>query len=245
MKKVLIEGVEVSVKDIVKKAGVCSASAYRRLNKYKTLKELFKPAETSGGGRRAKVFEIEGKTFDAITYSKKHPMSRQRAYEILNTSKTLEQLKYKTECQVNGPREDDLTQGGTIKVYEIEGRQFTAKMLAAETGISLTACYHRLKTSKTLEQLYQHKKTNQYGSMAKDYVVDGQTFTIREVADKMGISESTARYRLCRSKTVEELFAPVKQTGNRTAGETAVYFDERPVKMTEDAMFKLIMKAVA
>jgi len=245
MKKVLIEGVEITVKDIIEKAGICSASAYRRLKRYKTLEDMFKTAETSNGGRPAKVFEIEGKIFDAITYSEKYPMTRQRAYDILSTTKTLKELKLRTERQISVPQEDDLTQGGTIKVYEIEGRKFTAKMLEAEIGLSLTACYHRLKTSKTLEELYQHKKLNQYGSMAKDYVVDGQTFTIREVAEKLGISESTARYRLTRSKTVEELFAPVKQTANRKSNETSVYLDDRPVKMIEDAMFKLIMKAVA
>jgi len=143
---------------------------------------------------------------------------------------------------------EDLSRGGTVRVFEIEGKQFTAKTFHKETGISIPACYHRLKTARTLEELYQHKKTNRYGSMCKQYVVDGQTFTIREVAEKLGVTESTARYRINNSNTVEELFKPVSETcrsTGRSRGESSECYGERPVKMIEDAMFKLIMKAVA
>jgi len=138
---------------------------------------------------------------------------------------------------------EDLSQGGTVKVFEIEGKQFTAKTFHEETGISIPACYHRLKTARTLEQLYQHKKLNRFGSVARDYIVDGQKFTIREVAEKLGVSDSTARYRLLRSETVDELFKPVNEICRSAASNECN--DERPVKMIEDAMFKLIMKAVA
>jgi len=77
----------------------------------------------------------------------------------------------------------------------------------------------------------------------KTYLLDNsRRVTVKQVALKVGISESAARNRLIKSKNPDRIFAPATSNGG-CAGKKVQYkrVNRRPI---DDPMFVLAMKAI-
>jgi len=95
------------------------------------------------------------------------------------------------------------------RIYIIEGKKFTAKLLAKELKCQEESARNRLKKCKTLKELYKPVKGGNGGSFSKEYVFEGTILTANSLAKKLNCSKGTARLRLINSKTIAEVFAPV------------------------------------
>lgn len=145
-----------------------------------------------------------------------------------------------------------------IKIYTIEGKEFTSIGLAKELGIKQNTARSRLLKARTINDLYKpiidkRKKEKQ------SYRVGNKHWTCEDIADIVGCANSTAWHRiqtvlknptnpkyteewLLRPPTVynvkrEEL--PISSDSKETTDECINY-----TRMINDDMFKLAMKVI-
>jgi len=92
------------------------------------------------------------------------------------------------------------------KTYIIDGKEFTAVGLGKELGVSQQTARNRLKTAKTIDDLYNslHKKK------FKSRTIEGKEYTTETLAEELGSSLPLARARLNKCNTLEELLRPIR-----------------------------------
>lgn len=123
------------------------------------------------------------------------------------------------------------------KTYIIEGKEFNATDLAKEVGISQPAARNRLKTNKTIKDLYRPLHITEY----KKHIIEGKEFTSLEIAKILNCSDSTARARLNQSSTLKELLTPIySRTHSSDRCGKIIKMDENTA---ECHMRKLAMRA--
>ena len=77
----------------------------------------------------------------------------------------------------------------------------------------------------------------------KSYLLDNsRRVTVKQVAKKVGISESAARNRLLKSSNPDVIFAPASSNGGRPKKEVQYKrVNPRPI---DDPMFRLALRAI-
>jgi hypothetical protein len=95
------------------------------------------------------------------------------------------------------------------KTYIIEGKEFNAVELGKELSITQQTARNRLKTCKTIKELTTSARKFG-GSSAKVYTIEGTNVSTIDVMKKLGCGQNTARNRIYKSKTLKELYMPIK-----------------------------------
>ena len=93
--------------------------------------------------------------------------------------------------------------------WTIEGKTYTARKLADELDIHYSSARARLKRCTTLEELLRPREHDGTGCKEKTYIVENKEFTCKKLAEELGTNVHTARYRLLKSKTIDELYKPI------------------------------------
>jgi len=77
----------------------------------------------------------------------------------------------------------------------------------------------------------------------KTYLLDNsRRVTVKQVAEKVGISESAARNRLLKSKNPDVIFAP--QSSNGGGRKKKVQYKQVNIRPIDDPMFRLALMAI-
>ena len=77
----------------------------------------------------------------------------------------------------------------------------------------------------------------------KTYLLDNsRRVTVKQVSEKVGISESAARNRLLKSKNPDVIFAP--QSSNGGGRKKKVQYKQVNIRPIDDPMFRLALKAI-
>ena len=77
----------------------------------------------------------------------------------------------------------------------------------------------------------------------KTYLLDNsRRVTVKQVAEKVGISESAARNRLIKSRNPDRIYAPA--TSNGGGKKKKVQYKRVNLRPIEDPMFRLALKAI-
>ena len=126
------------------------------------------------------------------------------------------------------------------KQWNIEGQTFTVRGLADQVGIHYQSARQRLDTCNTLKELLRPRSHDGSGNTTKIYIIEGKEFTSSVLADELGTNKHTARYRLEKATTIDELYKPINYGTVR---------DKRYKELTEkdildQKMFKLAMGVI-
>ena len=77
----------------------------------------------------------------------------------------------------------------------------------------------------------------------KTYLLDNsRRVTVKQVAERVGISESAARNRLIKSRNPDRIYAP--QSSNGGGKKKKVQYKRVNLRPIEDPMFRLALKAI-
>jgi len=77
----------------------------------------------------------------------------------------------------------------------------------------------------------------------KTYLLDNsRRVTVKQVAEKVGISESAARNRLIKSRNPDKIYAPASSNGG--CPKKKVQYKQVNKRPIEDPMFVLALKAI-
>ena len=77
----------------------------------------------------------------------------------------------------------------------------------------------------------------------KTYLLDNsRRVTVKQVAEKVGISESAARNRLIKSRNPDRIYAPA--TSNGGGKKKKAQYKRVNLRPIEDPMFRLALKAI-
>ena len=121
--------------------------------------------------------------------------------------------------------------------WTIEGQRFTVKDIQEKVNINYTSARNRLNTCTTLKELLKPKASNGKGNNEKIYTVENKKFTTKQLAEELGTNIATARYRLLKAKTIDELYKPIRY--DALAGKRNYPVTEKEIE--DRKMFKLAM----
>jgi len=93
--------------------------------------------------------------------------------------------------------------------YTIEGKDFSATILAKELKCSTNTARSRLTKSKTLLEIYAPLRKENEGGVEVVHRIEGELITVQQLAKELECSVSTARIRLKQRTTLKELYASV------------------------------------
>jgi len=125
----------------------------------------------------------------------------------------------------------------STKKYKVEGQTFTVKDIQDKININYASARHRLLTCTTVKELLKPKASDGKGNNEKIYTVENKKFTTKQLAEELGTNIATARYRLLKAKTLNELYKPIRY--DALAGERHYPVTEKEIQDRE--MFKLAM----
>ena len=96
----------------------------------------------------------------------------------------------------------------TQRTFELnDGSFWTAGGIARETGLSISTIRNRLYRTDDVTLIFA--SASKGGTGRKEYKLsDGSIWTVPQLVDKLGITESCAGARLARSRDIEVIFAP-------------------------------------
>lgn len=134
------------------------------------------------------------------------------------------------------------------KIYIIEGEKIVASEVMKKMKCSRSAALQRLQKSKTLKEVYQplRKYWDSDGNVIeKVYKIEDREFTTSDLQKIIGGSRSNCRWRLRKSKTLEELLTKTGDYFCPNRKEILDFVNKAPKNpKTDDKMFKLAMGVI-
>ncbi|MBT6471598.1 MAG: hypothetical protein HOK52_10100 [Candidatus Marinimicrobia bacterium] len=123
--------------------------------------------------------------------------------------------------------------------YKIEDKEFTISGLVEILNCTYTSAKRRLTTCKTINELLRPVKKKNSGNVAKIYVFDGVEVTAKEVAIKLNCGLDSARNRIYKAKTLNDIYKkPINYRTKRKAEKEPTTDEVKLQKMN-----KLLMGA--